>query len=85
MPTSGSTDAKLERARKAVIPIFSDQGFNWERHVDEMPSRIWPMQGVAPPNSGHKKRHAEKPTSYTMDRILIPHGQRGTFHGSGQA
>ena len=64
----------MRRAHKAVLPIFTARGVNWELHVDETPRDLWLIQGLIPPmpnTEQEKKWHADnKPTPYAIEAAV---------------
>ncbi len=58
LPNEATRRRWLWMATTVVTPIAVDHGFDWERHVDEMPSNTWLIQGMRPPSANAEaKRH----------------------------
>ena len=68
LPEPQQKTAWLERARKALAPLFTERGISWEMHVDETTRDLWLIQGLVPPmpnTEAEKKWKAEnKPSPY---------------------
>jgi hypothetical protein len=64
----------MRRAHKAVLPMFTARGFNFEFHVDETPHDLWSVQGLIPPmpnTEQEKKWHEDnKPTPYEIEAAV---------------
>jgi phenylpyruvate tautomerase PptA (4-oxalocrotonate tautomerase family) len=71
LPTSEDRGDWVQRALKSIEPMFTEQGFNWELHVDETGRDLWLIQGLVPPQYGTK--HADEwraqghPSPYAME------------------
>jgi phenylpyruvate tautomerase PptA (4-oxalocrotonate tautomerase family) len=70
LPTPELRENWLDRARKAVEPLFTELDIRWEFHVDETTRDLWLIQGLVPPlantETETKWKLENEPTPYEV-------------------
>jgi phenylpyruvate tautomerase PptA (4-oxalocrotonate tautomerase family) len=49
LPEAAQRAGWLDRARQALVPLFTERGLSWEMHIDETTRDLWLIQGLVPP------------------------------------